>query len=528
MLSPRAIAVWVAAALVLSGCIGGTDSSTPAPLIQVHSVSPISGSTAGGTTLTIMGKDFQEGATVHLGAIPCATVLFIFSSRLQCTTPALTPATLDSTVDVVVTNPNAEKATLPLGFSYIAPEISDWTFVDADSDNGLNHDPNQGTELPNLAVLNGKLWAIWTESDGAHTQVRVARFNGDTSTPQWAFLDGDGISGINRNAMHDASNASLIVLQSEIYAVWQESNPVSQIRVAHFAGTISSPSWTFVDGNGVDGLNKDAARAATGVKAIIFNSQLYLTWSEPNATAAQIRVALYNGNDNAPAWSFADGNGNSGINKEPLHDATDPHAAVADSKLYIAWQEQDGGSIIHVRAAVFGNDALPDWTIVDGGNKGLNRDTAHNADSVRLVEFNDRLYATWRENSQIRVAIYDGHDTAPDWGFIDGNAANVGINRDSAAFASLPIPLFFNSKLHISWLEEDASMINQVRVAVYQKVNSTDTWTFVDGNNDAGLNKNSTLGAAATAMTVLGANPFIAWSEKFAGASKRIHVKFGQ
>jgi nitrogen regulatory protein PII len=82
----------------------------------VISVLPATGSTAGGTSLTISGSGFQPGATVTLsGAATTATVL---NERLIT---AITPASsVARAVDVIVTNPGGKTGGLTGAYSYVA------------------------------------------------------------------------------------------------------------------------------------------------------------------------------------------------------------------------------------------------------------------------------------------------------------------------------------------------------------------------------------------------------------------------
>lgn len=54
----------------------------------VNSVSPNTGTTAGGTTVTINGGPFVDGVTVLVGGQPCASVVLVSSTQVRCVTPA--------------------------------------------------------------------------------------------------------------------------------------------------------------------------------------------------------------------------------------------------------------------------------------------------------------------------------------------------------------------------------------------------------------------------------------------------------
>lgn len=69
----------------------------------VTSVTPASGDAAGGTSLTIRGTRFQDGATVAIGGQAATDVVVVDGTSITCVSPAL----VAGTYDVVVTNPGA-------------------------------------------------------------------------------------------------------------------------------------------------------------------------------------------------------------------------------------------------------------------------------------------------------------------------------------------------------------------------------------------------------------------------------------
>ena len=83
----------------------------------ITSVSPSSGSTNGGTEITILGSDFFTGATITVGGTSCP-VSIITSGSLTCTTGARTSGGL---VDIVVENSDGQTATASDAFTYLSP-----------------------------------------------------------------------------------------------------------------------------------------------------------------------------------------------------------------------------------------------------------------------------------------------------------------------------------------------------------------------------------------------------------------------
>jgi hypothetical protein len=96
----------------ISGTLSGGFSFTHA----VSSVSPTSGTTAGGTLLTISGTGFTASYTVTIGGNDCTSPSRPSSSQIRCTTPSGTAGAKD----VVVTK-DGVSTTLSSAFTYAVP-----------------------------------------------------------------------------------------------------------------------------------------------------------------------------------------------------------------------------------------------------------------------------------------------------------------------------------------------------------------------------------------------------------------------
>src|SRR5437763_2845099 len=90
----------------------GTTSSAPPP--TVSAISPNSGTAAGGTPVTITGTGFLAGATVKLGGTAATGVTVVSSTSITATAAAHATGT----VNVVVTNTDAQSGTLTNGYTY--------------------------------------------------------------------------------------------------------------------------------------------------------------------------------------------------------------------------------------------------------------------------------------------------------------------------------------------------------------------------------------------------------------------------
>lgn len=92
------------------------------PTPSISGISPAYGATAGGTMVTINGKNLQSGATVTFDGLAGTSVNVTNSNQMT----TVTPAHAAGSVDVVVTNPGGKSATLFAGFGYgsASPSVS--------------------------------------------------------------------------------------------------------------------------------------------------------------------------------------------------------------------------------------------------------------------------------------------------------------------------------------------------------------------------------------------------------------------
>ncbi len=349
------------------------------------------------------------------------------------------------------------------------PLSPSWKFVD--NGTGIYRNLNKGTPsngnpMNSAIAFNNKLYVATGErspdSNNA-INLRVAVYNNDDNAPTWSWVDGNGAYGINKNNAQDAYAPQFAVLGSKLYITWLESNAsnVRQVRVAVYNGNDSSPSWTLVDGNSATaGLNINSSVSALVTNPIVFNSKLYIYWSEntpnyPNPYgagtvngAAQARIAVYNGDDNNPTWSFVDGaNPALGLNNnDPYKIVVTESAAVINNKLYVSVTQLRSSDNLWVsRLLVYnGDDNNPTWTqLLDTGSLA---DARYN----HMTVYNSKIYSTWWDNEQIRVIAYNGNDSNPKWEYADGGKG-TGINLDPAKSTSVKGLAVFNSQLYCSY-----------------------------------------------------------------------------
>jgi len=89
------------------------------PPPTITGISPTSGSTAGGTTVTLTGTNFASGATVTIGGVAATGVTVLSATSVR----AVTGAHAAGTADVVVAV-GSQSATLVRGFTFVAPLLA--------------------------------------------------------------------------------------------------------------------------------------------------------------------------------------------------------------------------------------------------------------------------------------------------------------------------------------------------------------------------------------------------------------------
>ncbi len=115
----------------------------PVPPPTVTGVSPAFGPVTGGTQVTVLGTNFQAGATVRFGTINATAANVISPSAIVVTIPGQAGP---GSVGVTVTNPDSQFATLANGFNYFQP-------ADLPSLTVVSLTPNQGPTTGGTVVF---------------------------------------------------------------------------------------------------------------------------------------------------------------------------------------------------------------------------------------------------------------------------------------------------------------------------------------------------------------------------------------
>lgn len=166
--SASALILAIAAALVLDAC-SGSPAAPSAPTITISAITPASGSTTGGTMVTVTGSNFGEDAILTVGGVTATDLTRQGTTSLSATIGVHPGA---GAGDVVVSS-GGHMATLPRGFTFYAPSGANQApIVTGVRTSGLR--PNQPETFANIddavtltpAIVNGEISSLlryaWT------------------------------------------------------------------------------------------------------------------------------------------------------------------------------------------------------------------------------------------------------------------------------------------------------------------------------------------------------------------------------
>jgi IPT/TIG domain len=171
------LAAMVVAACLAVGCGGSGPGPGPGPLPttpSVNSVSPNSGTTLGGTAITVTGANFAAGVLVTVGGVAATNVIVTSSTTLTATTPTRSAGTVEVTVTL-----DGRSGSLPAAFTYIAPGqvTNEPPAITSITARGVK--PN---EPENFADLSEEIVVTGTATDAESTPDRLVY--------EWSGTDG--------------------------------------------------------------------------------------------------------------------------------------------------------------------------------------------------------------------------------------------------------------------------------------------------------------------------------------------------
>ena len=251
-----------------------SSGGNPAP--TVSSISPTSGTTAGGTAVTITGTGFLGGATVSLGGTAATSVTVVNSTTITATTAAHTAGA----VNVVVTNSDGQAGTLTNGYTYVV--INPGPTVTSIS-------PTSGTTVGGTAVsISGTGFLTGaTVSLGGTAATGVTVVNSTTITATAAAHTAGAVNVVVTNT--DGKSGTLS--SGYTYVVINPAPTVSSISPT--SGTTAGGTAVSITGTGflAGAMVKLGGTAATGVTVV---NSTTISATTPAHAAGAVSVAVTN------------------------------------------------------------------------------------------------------------------------------------------------------------------------------------------------------------------------------------------
>jgi hypothetical protein len=384
------------------------------------------------------------------------------------------------------------------------PEISRWTPVEG---NSLIASAAALFGAPSLVNSGGKLYAAWVTGAGTFNP-KVAAFNGDPSAPSWTDITGNLPQGMG------ITQLILSDLGGKLYAAYAAGKLV---HVAVYNGNNGAPAWTSVDGAPGLLLETNNNQFEQDIDLVSSNGKLYVAFTENEVDMGgnyRVHVKVYNGNDAAPSWTLVDGSAN-GLNTSATSFAYSPGFGAKNNKLYLATAEQvvSGGWSHHV-AVYNGNDAAPAWTFIDGSAPNtINTGDYASRGYPLFAALGTSLYFFWNLTSvsqgtlnQLDGALYNANDAAPAWENVSGTGSSSLGNLAQRATGSAEL----NSKLYLA---------AGSHVVVFNSNNMNPQWSPVDGAGMTSIARSSGDSIIYLKLAVLGNQLYALWPETATGSA---------
>ena len=251
-------------------------ATAPNPAPTVSSVTPNTGTSNGGTGVTITGTGFLAGATVSLGGTAATGITVVSSTSITATTAAHSAGA----VSVVVTNTDAQSGTLPNGYTYITP----------------NPAPTVSSITPNTGTSNGGTGVTIT---GTGFLAGATVSLGGTAATGVTVVSSTSITATT--AAHAAGTVNVVVTNTDAQSgtlangyTYTGTNPAPTVTsITPNSGTINGGTAVAITGTGflAGATVKLGGTAATGVTVV---SSTSITATTPAHAAGAVSVVVTN------------------------------------------------------------------------------------------------------------------------------------------------------------------------------------------------------------------------------------------
>jgi hypothetical protein len=215
---------------------------------SVTSITPNTGTTAGGALVTITGTGFAAGATVSLGGTAATAVNVVSSTSITATTPAHAPGA----ANVVVTNSDAQSGTLANGYTYTTSTGGGpITFVQVKSATPQTASASVAVTYPVAQTLGNLNIVAVGWNDTTSTVAGITDTRGNTYTLAIGPTTGTGLrqsiyyakniaAGANTVTVTFSKAAAFVDFRVLEYSGLDTANPLDKTAGAVSSGTTAS------------------------------------------------------------------------------------------------------------------------------------------------------------------------------------------------------------------------------------------------------------------------------------------------
>ncbi len=237
-------------------------ATNPAP--TVGSINPTSGTTGGGTPVTITGTGFLAGASVAVGGTAATGVTVVSSTTITATTPAHTAGA----VNVVVTNTDGQSGTLTGGYTYTTSTGGgSIAFVQVNSATPQTATASVPVTYP-AAQTAGNLNVVavgWNDTTSSVTSVTDSR--GNTYAQAGTTITGTGL----RQAIYFAKNIG--AGSNTVTVGFSQAAAFVDVRIFEYSGAdTSTPLDVTAGAAGTSISPSSGAATTTAANELIFGA----------------------------------------------------------------------------------------------------------------------------------------------------------------------------------------------------------------------------------------------------------------
>ncbi|MBF0105244.1 MAG: hypothetical protein HQM16_07945 [Deltaproteobacteria bacterium] len=303
-----------------------------------------------------------------------------------------------------------------------------------------------------------------------------------TTRLSWIEINGVAGSSLLSGAETEKDSPAIAKINDELYMVFsQYDNPyfAHDLVLVKFNGDFSTPQWVEVPGSR-EFLNS-AGMQNREPQMTIFSSKLYMIWINELASDSTRRRNISMASFDPVTGEFRRVNGGArseaGFYEYTRPDIGMPRLVVFNDRLYAAWFDGDA-----LKVAVYnGDDTDPQWLFLE------HLDIEGDIFGLEFKEFNGKLYATWSalewiyvdyplKKYRVKVA---SNITSPELARIDTFVSDH--HEGAYPFIGIDTRLnVLNDRLYLSFLNNRANNTAYERVAVYGADDLAPDWSFVD------------------------------------------------